>query len=51
MRPHKLVAPRPAMAQEFSQADVAPVFRGNGTLDPQDADYLALRSAGFARTG
>jgi len=43
-----IVAPRKAMAQEFNQADVAPVFRSNGTLDPGDADYVALRNAGFA---
>jgi DMSO/TMAO reductase YedYZ molybdopterin-dependent catalytic subunit len=43
-----VVAPKSAMAQEFSQADVAPVFRGNGTLNPGDADYVALRDAGFA---
>ena len=45
---HKIVAPRPAMAQEFSEADVAQTFRGNGTLNPGDADYVALRDAGFA---
>ncbi len=45
---HKIVAPRPAMAQEFTQADVPPVFRSNGTLDPTDADYQALRRADFA---
>ncbi len=44
----KLVAPRPAMAQEFSPADVAQTFRGNGSLNPGDADYVALRDAGFA---
>jgi DMSO/TMAO reductase YedYZ molybdopterin-dependent catalytic subunit len=44
----KVLAPRPALAQEFAQSDVAPVFRSNGTLDPQDADYQALRGAGFA---
>ena len=43
-----VVAPRKAMAQEFSAADVAPVFRSNGTLNPGDADYVALRNAGFA---
>ena len=36
------------MAQEFSAADVAQTFRSNGTLDPGDADYVALRDAGFA---
>ena len=45
---HKVLAPRPAMAQEFAPGDVAPVFRSNGTLDPQDADYQTLRRSGFA---
>jgi len=44
----RVVAPRRAMAQEFSAADVAPVFRSNGTLNPGDADYVALRDSGFA---
>ena len=44
----RVVAPRRAMAQEFSAADVAPVFRSNGTLNPRDADYAALRDSGFA---
>ncbi len=43
-----VVAPRPALAQEFSQSEVAPVFRSNGTLSPRDADYIALRDASFA---
>jgi DMSO/TMAO reductase YedYZ molybdopterin-dependent catalytic subunit len=44
----RVLAPKAAMAQEFEQKDVAPVFRGNGTLDPQDPDYVALRKDGFA---
>jgi DMSO/TMAO reductase YedYZ molybdopterin-dependent catalytic subunit len=44
----KLVAPRPAMAQEFGESDVAPVFRSNGTLMPRDADYRALGADAFA---
>ena len=44
----KLVAPKSALAQEFDPKDVAPVFRGNGTLDPRDPDYVALRKDGFA---
>ena len=43
-----VVAPRAALAQEFGPADVAPVFRSNGSLNPTDADYVALRSGGFA---
>ena len=44
----KVVAPRPAMAQEFGPEQVAQTFRGNGTLSPRDADYVALREGGFA---
>jgi DMSO/TMAO reductase YedYZ molybdopterin-dependent catalytic subunit len=44
----KVVAPRPAMAQEFGPDQVAQTFRGNGTLSPRDDDYVALRDAGFA---
>jgi DMSO/TMAO reductase YedYZ molybdopterin-dependent catalytic subunit len=44
----RIVAPKAALAQEFSAKDAAPVFRGNGTLDPQDADYRELRKDGFA---
>ena len=44
----KVVAPRPAMAQEFGPRDVAPQFRANGTLDPRDADYRQLRRGNFA---
>ena len=45
---HKLVAGRKAMAQEFTQADVAAHFRSNGTLMPRDADYQAMLKGGFA---
>jgi DMSO/TMAO reductase YedYZ molybdopterin-dependent catalytic subunit len=44
----KLVAPRPAMAQEFERKDVIQAFRSNGTLDPVDAEYRTLLAAGFA---
>jgi DMSO/TMAO reductase YedYZ molybdopterin-dependent catalytic subunit len=43
----KVVAPRRAMAQEFTQADVAAHFRSNGTLMPRDPDYRALLQGGF----
>ncbi len=43
----RLVAPRRAMAQEFTQADVAAHFKANGTLVPADADYQALMHGGF----
>jgi DMSO/TMAO reductase YedYZ molybdopterin-dependent catalytic subunit len=44
---HGIVAGRKAMAQEFTQADVAAHFRANGTLVPADADYRALMQGGF----
>ena len=44
----RLVAPRPALAQEFERRDIVQSFRSNGTLDPRDADYRALRQRGFA---
>ena len=44
----KLVAPRPAMAQEFERRDIVQAFRSNGTLEPADADYQALRQGAFA---
>jgi DMSO/TMAO reductase YedYZ molybdopterin-dependent catalytic subunit len=45
---HKLVAPRPAMAQEFERKDIVQTFRSNGTLMPMDTDYRALGMGGFA---
>jgi len=44
---HRAVAGRKAMAQEFTPADVAAHFKGNGTLVPGDADYQALMRGGF----
>jgi DMSO/TMAO reductase YedYZ molybdopterin-dependent catalytic subunit len=44
---HRVVAGRKAMAQEFTQADVAAHFKPNGTLVPADADYGALMQGGF----
>jgi len=44
----RLVAPRRAMAQEFTPADLSPQFRSNGTAMPQNAAYQALAAGGFA---
>lgn len=44
----RLVARRPAMAQEFDRKHVVQAFRSNGTLEPVDADYQALRRGAFA---
>jgi DMSO/TMAO reductase YedYZ molybdopterin-dependent catalytic subunit len=42
-----LVTPRRSMAQEFTEADLSPQFRSNGTANPEDAAYQALAARGF----
>ena len=36
----RTITPANALAREFSEADIAPHFRANGSIDPQDDDYL-----------
>ena len=43
-----LLTSRKAMAQEFTDADLSPEFRSNGTALPDSAAYRALASSGFA---
>jgi DMSO/TMAO reductase YedYZ molybdopterin-dependent catalytic subunit len=43
-----LVTSRKSMAQEFTEADLSPNFRSNGTSNPDHAQYRALAAAGFA---
>ncbi|HXU99753.1 MAG TPA: molybdopterin-binding protein [Caulobacteraceae bacterium] len=42
-----LLAGQP-LAREFTTADISPVFKANGTMAPQTADYLALQADNFA---
>jgi len=42
-----LLTSRRSMAQEFTEADLSPEFRGNGTENPEDAEYQALAAGGF----
>jgi DMSO/TMAO reductase YedYZ molybdopterin-dependent catalytic subunit len=44
----RLVVPRKAMAQEFTEADMSPQFRSNGTSMPNNPEYAALAAGGFA---
>ena len=44
----KLVTGRKSMAQEFSEADLSPAFRSNGTADPESDAYKALAAKAFA---
>jgi DMSO/TMAO reductase YedYZ molybdopterin-dependent catalytic subunit len=43
-----LVTSRKSMAQEFTEADLSPQFRSNGTAEPDNPQYQALASGGFA---
>jgi len=45
---HKLFAGRKAMAQEFTEADIAPSFRSNGTLMPVGKLYEDMVNSNFA---
>ena len=45
---HKLFAGRKAMAQEFTEADIAPSFRSNGTLMPIGKLYEDMVNSSFA---
>jgi DMSO/TMAO reductase YedYZ molybdopterin-dependent catalytic subunit len=38
---------RNALAREYTEADISPVFRANGSTDPQTPEYLALGKNGF----
>jgi DMSO/TMAO reductase YedYZ molybdopterin-dependent catalytic subunit len=44
---HHLVTSRRSMAQEFTEADLSPHFRSNGTANPEDAEYQVLAARGF----
>jgi DMSO/TMAO reductase YedYZ molybdopterin-dependent catalytic subunit len=45
---HKTLVSRRAMAQEFTEADLSPSFRSNGTSNPASPVYQALARNGFA---
>ena len=48
MRAQRLISSREAMAREFSAADMSPVFRSNGTGNPNTPDYNRLAAGNFA---
>jgi DMSO/TMAO reductase YedYZ molybdopterin-dependent catalytic subunit len=43
----RLLLTRKAMAQEFTEADVSPHFRSNGTRNPRNPAYQAMAAANF----
>ena len=48
MRAQRLISSRTAAAREFSAADMSPVFRSNGTSNPNTPDYQRLAAGRFA---
>ena len=44
----RLITPSGALAREYTEADLSPAFRGNGTTDPDDDDYQAMAANHFA---
>ena len=47
-RAQRLLTPRRAMAKEFTEADLSPVFPPNGTRNPDNPVYQTLAGNGFA---
>jgi len=47
-RAQRAVTDRKALAREFTPADVSKDFKANGTLRPQDYEYVALLENNFA---
>lgn len=47
-RAQRLVVDRKALAHEFHPSDISSDFRPNGSIDPTDTDYVALRDKAFA---
>lgn len=48
MRAQRAVTDRKALAREFTPADISRDFKANGTLRPQDEEYVALLANGFS---
>jgi DMSO/TMAO reductase YedYZ molybdopterin-dependent catalytic subunit len=47
-RAQRLVVDRKALAAEFPPSEISRNFRPNGSVDPDDPDYVALKAKGFA---
>ena len=47
-RVQRLVSPAQSLAREYTETDLSPEFRANGTVDPDDDDYQEQSAKGFA---
>ncbi len=48
MRSQRLLVPKDKLAREFSEADISPTFRPNGTSQPDSEAYAQMMETGFA---
>jgi DMSO/TMAO reductase YedYZ molybdopterin-dependent catalytic subunit len=48
MGSQRLLVPKDKLVREFSEKDVSPTFRSNGTSQPDGEDYARLMENGFA---
>ena len=48
MASQRLISPREALAREFSEADMSPIFRSNGTAMPGTSEYAQHLAEQFA---
>ena len=48
MGAQRLVTPRDALAREFTEADMSPIFRSNGTSMPSTSEYARHLAENFA---
>ena len=48
MASQRLISSRDALAREYSEADLSPIFRSNGTRVPGGEDYARHMAEGFA---
>ncbi|HEX5513672.1 MAG TPA: molybdopterin-dependent oxidoreductase [Gammaproteobacteria bacterium] len=46
-RLQRTITPTNAMAREYPESELSPIFKSNGTYQPADPEYLALASANF----
>ena len=46
-RVQRILAPKQVLAREYTEADLSPQFKANGTFDPDDDDYQALAEKQF----
>ena len=48
MKAQRLITDRSALAREFDAADISPMFRANGNVMPDGAEYQRQANGGFA---